>query len=270
MGIALKRLTTIAMNLIINDKTAQASVGETVGKAARLNHAHVGYVCGGHGLCQACYVTVQEGADCLGPLTDVEKAFLSPRQIAAGGRMACQATLAKEGTVKVLSRPEEVRRMVFSNPLELFGYAAEMGKDTAQQIVPGVQNLVGRIQRGEMGGKEAFGDLMESVQGAAGLIAETVQQLPQNLPIPFKEQVMGVISKLPMPQLPALPQIQLPQIQLPQLPISLPPLPFSLPFMPAQQEPTEALEKVTITVQPKAAPKPASQPASKPAPKSKS
>jgi len=243
------------MNLIINDKTAQASVGETVGKAARLNHAHVGYVCGGHGLCQACYVTVQEGADCLGPLTDVEKAFLSPRQIAAGGRMACQATLAKEGTVKVLSRPEEVRRMVFSNPLELFGYAAEMGKDTARQIVPGVQNLVGRIQRGEMGGKEALGDLMESVQGAAGLIAETVQQLPQNLPIPFKEQLMGVISKLP--QLPAsLPQIQLPQIQLPQLPISLPQLPFQLPFLPAQQESTEALEKVTITVQPKAAPKP--------------
>lgn len=224
------------MNLIINDKTAQSNVGQTIGKAARLNHAHVGYVCGGHGLCQACYITVQEGADCLAPLTDVEKAFLSPRQIAAGGRMACQATIAKEGTVKVLSRPEEVRRIVFSNPFGLIAYAADMGKDTAQQIVPGVQNLIGRIQRGEMGGKEALGDMIESVQGAAGLIVETVQQLPQNLPVPFMEQIAGVISKLPVPQ----------------LPFSLPKLPFSLPFLPQQAEPRNALEKVTITVQPPA------------------
>jgi chlorosome envelope protein I len=232
------------MNLIINDKTSQSSVGQTIGKAARLNHAHVGYVCGGHGLCQACYITVQEGADCLGPLTDVEKAFLSPRQIAAGGRMACQATIAKEGTVKVLSRPEEVRRMVLSNPFQLIGYAADMGKDTAQQIVPGVQNLIGRIQRGEMGGKEALGDMIESIQGAAGLIVETVQQVPQNLPIPFKDQIMDLINKLPVPPLP--------QIQLPQLPFSLPKLPFSLPFLPQQTESREALEKVTITVQPPA------------------
>ncbi|RXK81633.1 (2Fe-2S)-binding protein [Chlorobaculum sp. 24CR] len=249
------------MNLIINDKTAQASVGETVGKAARLNHSHVGYVCGGHGLCQACYVTVQEGAECLAPLTDVEKAFLSPRQIAAGGRMACQATIATEGTVKVLSRPEEVRRIVLSNPFGLIAYAADMGKDTAQQIVPGVQNLIGRIQRGEMGGKEALGDMMESIQGAAGLVVEAIQQGPMALPIPFKEQIADVISKLPLPaislpqiSLPSfsLPQIQLPAISLPQLPFSLPQLPFSLPFLPQQTESRETLEKVTITVQPPA------------------
>ncbi|NTU53545.1 MAG: (2Fe-2S)-binding protein [Chlorobiaceae bacterium] len=246
------------MNLIINDKAAQSSVGQTVGKAARLNHSHVGYVCGGHGLCQACYITVQEGADCLAPLTDVEKAFLSPRQIAAGGRMACQATIAKEGDVKVLSRAEEVRRIVFSNPFGLFCYAANMGKDTAQQIVPGVQNLVGRIQRGEMGGKEALGDLMESLQGAAGLIVEAVQQGPMALPIPFKEQIAGVISKLPLPQI-SLPSIQLPTFSLPQLPFSLPQLPFelpklpfSLPFLPQQAQAPVTLEKVTISVQPPA------------------
>ncbi|AAM72611.1 MAG TPA: chlorosome envelope protein I [Chlorobaculum sp.] len=242
------------MNLIINDKTASSSVGQTIGKAARLNHAHVGYVCGGHGLCQACYITVQEGADCLAPLTDVEKAFLSPRQIAAGGRMACQATIAKEGTVKVLSRPEEVRRMVFSNPFQLIGYAADMGKDTAQQIVPGVQNLIGRIQRGEMGGKDALGDMIESIQGAAGLVVEAIQQGPMALPIPFKEQIADLISKLPLPQiqLPSISLPQLPSISFPQLPFSLPKLPFSLPFLPQQPQATASLEKVTITVQPPA------------------
>ncbi|MBN1928368.1 MAG: 2Fe-2S iron-sulfur cluster binding domain-containing protein [Chlorobiaceae bacterium] len=239
------------MNLVINDKPVQSSVGQTIGKAARLGHSHVGYVCGGRGLCQACYITVQEGADCLAPLTDVEKAFLSPRQIAAGGRMACQATIAKEGDVKVLSRPEEVRRMVLGNPFQLIGYAADMGKDTAQQIVPGIQNLIGRIQRGEMGSKEALGDLIESVQGAAGLIVETVQEFPQSLVFPFKDQIMGVIGKLPLPQI-QLPQ--LPAISLPQLPFSLPQLPFPLPFLPQQTQSSAALEKVTITVQPPAKP----------------
>lgn len=215
------------MNLIINDKSCSTAVGQTVGKAARMNHSHVGYICGGHGLCQACYVTVQEGADCLAPLTDVEQAFLSPRQIAAGGRMACQATIAREGTVKVLSRPEEVRRTLFGNPLELFAYGAQMGQDTVRQIVPGIQNLVGRIARGEMGGKEALGDLMESVSGAFGLAVETLPQM-----IPFREQVMGIVSNLPV-----------------QLPFKLPfELPFQLPFAPAR--PAETLERVTITVAP--------------------
>lgn len=214
------------MDLIINDKPCATSVGQTLGKAARLNHSHVGYICGGHGVCQACYVTVQEGAECLAPLTDIEKAFLSPRQISAGGRLACQATIAKEGRVKVLSRPEAVRRQLFSNPFGLIGIAADMGKDTAQQIVPGIQNLVGRITRGEMGGPEALGDIMESISGAVGLAVETLPQM-----IPFREQFMGLLSNLPL-----------------KLPIQLPfQLPFPLPFG-ASPEDSAPLERVTITV----------------------
>jgi chlorosome envelope protein I len=210
------------MNLIINDKQCSSAVGQTVGKAARLNHSHVGYVCGGHGVCNACYVTVQEGADCLAPLTDIEKASLSPRQIAAGGRMACQATIAKEGPVKVLSRPEEVRRLLFSNPLGLFAYGARMGQDTIQQIVPAVQHYVGRITRNDLGCKEWPDDLRESVAGAIGFAVETLPQM-----IPFRDQVMGLIGSLP------------------QLPFQLP---FPLPFAPAR--PAETLERVTITVAP--------------------
>lgn len=63
------------MNLFINDLPCTALTGQTVGKAARLNHSHVGYVCAGHGVCQACYVTVQEGRECLSPLSEIEKAF---------------------------------------------------------------------------------------------------------------------------------------------------------------------------------------------------
>ena len=124
--------------------------------------------------------------------------------------------------------------MFFGNPLALFAYGAQMGQDTVQQIVPGIQNLVGRIVKGEMADKEAIGDFMESLSGFVGLVVET---LPEYLP--FREQVMGIVGKLPL---------QFP-IQLPQLPFQLPQLPFQLPF--AAAKPAEAsLERVTITVAP--------------------
>ncbi|NTU67345.1 MAG: (2Fe-2S)-binding protein [Chlorobiaceae bacterium] len=210
------------MNLIINDKSCSSAIGQTVGKAARLNHSHVGYVCGGHGVCNACYVTVQEGSDCLAPLTDIEKASLSPRQIAAGGRMACQATIAGEGTVKVLSRPEEVRRTLFSNPLGLFAYGAQMGQDTIQQIVPAVQHYADRISRNDLGCKEWPDDLKESVSGAIGLVVETLPEM-----IPFRDELAGLLGNLPQ-------------------------LPFRLPFRlsSASARPVEILERVTVTVAP--------------------
>lgn len=177
------------MNLTINDLSCQAVPGQTLGKVARLNHSHVGYVCGGHGVCQACYVTVQEGGECLSPLTEIENAFLSERQIQSGGRLACQATIEKEGTLKLLSRPEEVRRMLFGNPLALFAYGAVMGRDVAAKIVPGVQNLAGRIARGEMNGKELPGDLLESVGAALQLVLTSASQM-----IPFREQLIALFE----------------------------------------------------------------------------
>ncbi len=186
------------MNLTINDLSCQAVPGQTLGKVARLNHSHVGYVCGGHGVCQACYVTVQEGGECLSPLTEIENAFLSERQIQSGGRLACQATIEKEGTLKLLSRPEEVRRMLFGNPLALFAYGAVMGWDVAAKIVPGVQNLAGRIARGEMNGKELPGDLLESVGAALQLVLTSASQM-----MPFREELMALFEAPLSHQLPA-------------------------------------------------------------------
>lgn len=200
------------MNLIINDKTCSSTVGQTLLKAARINHSHVGYLCGGHGVCQTCFVIVLEGSACLSPVNDIEKALLSAEQIERGGRMACRATIVREGTIKILSRPEEVRRMLFSNPLPLFGYGAAMGRNFAQQLIPGIGNLFGRIVTGEIINENELEDLKESVNGIIGLAVET---LPEYLP--FREQVMGIVSKLPV-QLP----LQLP-IQLPfELPLQIP------------------------------------------------
>ncbi len=193
------------MNVIINGRTCQAGTGQTLGKVARLNHSHVGYVCGGHGVCQACYVTVQDGAALLSPLTDVEHAFLSPRQIAAGGRLACQATIVADGTISLLSRPEAVRQAVLGADLPtLFSIAGDMGRDTVRQIGPGVRNLAGRIASGDIkGGGSALRDLAESLGGAVGL---AVEQLPAM--IPFKgpmQAIADVLAELPVPSVPFLP-----------------------------------------------------------------
>ncbi|NTV99041.1 MAG: 2Fe-2S iron-sulfur cluster binding domain-containing protein, partial [Chlorobiaceae bacterium] len=219
------------MTLFINDQACAASTGQTIGKAARLNHSHVGYVCGGHGVCQACYVTVQEGAECLSSLSEIEKAFLSDRQIMNGGRLACQATLEKEGPVRVLSRPEEVRRLLFSNPPGLFAFGAVMGQDAISRIVPGISNLAGRVVRREIGTRSSLGDLLESA-GAAVQCAATM--LPQM--IPFREQAMGLLSMLP-------------SLPLPSIPFSLPSLslPFKLPFF-GSQAPLEQIERVQLSV----------------------
>jgi chlorosome envelope protein I len=212
------------MNVIINDKTCTSSIGQTLLKAARINHSHVGYLCGGHGVCQTCFVIVLEGSEYLSPVNEVEKTFLSPHQINIGGRMACRATIAEEGTIKVLSRPEEVRRMLFSNPLPLFSYGAEMGSSFARHVIPGIGNIVGRIVTGEIVNENELEDFKESVDGLIGLAVET---LPEYLP--FKEQVMGIVSMLPV-QLPA------------QIPLPVPfRLPLQLPFL--KQDPRKIDKK---------------------------
>jgi len=190
------------MNLLINDLACEAAAGQTLGKAARLNHSHVGYVCGGHGICQACYVTVQEGNELLSPLSEIEKAFLSPRQIAVGGRLACQATIVGDGTIRVLSRPEQAKRLLLSDPAALFSYGAEMDRDVASQIVPGFSNLAGRILRGELAGPGAFGDLLESAGAAVQLVFAEGPKM-----IPFREQLIALLGMLPV----KIPFLALPQ-----------------------------------------------------------
>ncbi len=213
------------MNVIINDKSCVSSVGQTLLKAARINHSHVGYLCGGHGVCQTCFVIVLDGSESLSPANEVERAFLSPHQLEMGGRMACRATIVREGTIRILSRPEQVRRMLFTDPLPLFGYGAEMGRNFARQLVPGIGNLVGRIVTGEIVNENELDDFRESVNSLIGLAIET---LPEYLP--FKEQVMSIVGQLPPVQLPA------------QLKLEMPfELPFQLPFI--QQDTRKALKE---------------------------
>ncbi|MEC9486660.1 MAG: DUF4332 domain-containing protein [Prosthecochloris sp.] len=204
------------MNVIINDRPCSAALGEKLTDVAQENRCHVGYVCGGHGICQTCYVTVLEGRELLSPLSDVEQAFLSEKQLRDGGRLACQATIEKEGTIRVLSRPEEVRRMLLSNPLSLFSYGAEMGKAAAERFVPGVSNVIDRITSGEINSREKLGDVLHGIGSAIQFSASSAADA-----IPFREQLQGLLDVIKRVS------------------------PFSLP---GAAQVSEAVERVTLTV----------------------
>jgi chlorosome envelope protein X len=117
------------MNIVINNRCCEANAGDRLLDVARINHSHIGYFCGGNGICQTCYVTVLKGAELLSPIDEEERALLSDALIKEGTRMACLATIEKEGTIEILSAVEEVKQMFESNPLQLAGYAAKMGRE---------------------------------------------------------------------------------------------------------------------------------------------
>ena len=182
------------MNLIINDIPCDALPGQTIVKAAQINHSHVGHLCGGRGICQTCYVTVREGGESLSPLSDIEKAFLSERQIQSGGRLACQATIEHDGVLNVFSRPEEIRRLLLSNPVALFPFVATMASDTASRILPGIGNLAGRIIRGEVSVK---GDFREMLSGVTPVPQSVV--LSQSAPVELEPVVLKVSAPVVVP-----------------------------------------------------------------------
>jgi len=184
------------MNLVINDIPCDALPGQTIGKVAQIHHSHVGHLCGGRGICQTCYVTVLEGSECLSPLSDIEKAFLSERQIKSGGRLACQATIEHAGSLNVLSRPEELRRLLCSNPLALFPYGATMASDTVSRILPGIANLAGRIVTGSVSVKDDSGE--RRVMAAPALQAVRVSQ-PEKVSVEPVVLNVGVRESAPVP-----------------------------------------------------------------------
>ncbi|MEI8033426.1 MAG: 2Fe-2S iron-sulfur cluster-binding protein [Chlorobiaceae bacterium] len=85
------------MIIHINDKPCEARNGELLLHAGQFNKSHMGYVCGGNGICQSCFVYVKEGAECLSPPNNIEKAFISEKLLAEGGGLHARALLCGRG-----------------------------------------------------------------------------------------------------------------------------------------------------------------------------
>jgi ferredoxin len=146
-------------SLNINGKDYNAIVNETILSVPRRlepGQCHIGYACGGDGLCQTCEVTVLEGADALSELSTVETAWLTHAKLQEGKRLGCQARIVKDKPVKVVTRPEIAKTMfedIFSPSsdktairaaVEFAGYVAS---ETVTHLVGAVPAYVDAARR---------------------------------------------------------------------------------------------------------------------------
>jgi chlorosome envelope protein X len=159
------------MKVIINNKSYEANAGDRLLDVARINHAHIGYFCGGNGICQTCYVTVFKGGELLSPLDEEEKALLSDNLIKEGTRMACLATIEKEGTIEILSVVEEVKQMFETDPLQLAGYAGKMGREALVKFPDTVRLQSGR----SFDLLQLLSDVVEGIGFALQFVFDAVQ-----------------------------------------------------------------------------------------------
>ena len=132
------------MNISINNHLYEAKKGDRLLDIARSNHEHIGYFCGGNSICQTCYVKVLEGSELLSPLSVEEKALLSDKLIHEGTRMACLTTVEKEGTIRIVSLVEEIKRTFETNPVQLTEYAAKMGWESLVKFPDTMRMQAGR------------------------------------------------------------------------------------------------------------------------------
>lgn len=159
------------MIIYINDRPSEARVGQLLLSAAKENRAHIGYICGGSGICQSCFVYVREGADCLSQPGEDEKAFVSDRLFQEGGRLACRTSIVKEGTIRVVTRAETLRRIVLGlNVPGFITYAQTIGYNVVNKLPSGAGNIVSRLQSGRLNPVDTLGKIASGI-GPASLLA---------------------------------------------------------------------------------------------------
>jgi ferredoxin len=101
-------------SVIINDVEMPAKVGEKLLGVARRNAAHIGFVCDGNGVCQTCQCRVLAGADQLSPPSEAELAWMPERRLAEGHRLACQTVIRGSGSIRLITKAEELRRQTIA------------------------------------------------------------------------------------------------------------------------------------------------------------
>ena len=163
------------MRIHINDRPCEAQPGDILLDVAKRNKCHIGYICGGSGVCQSCFVYVQEGMDCLSERGDIEKAFISDKLTEAGGRLACQTRIIKDGAIRVQSRAEMFRRIVLGlNVSGFVTYAQTIGYNVVNQLPSGIGNIVSRVREGRLSPLTSIQNIGKGIGPASELVSRNI------------------------------------------------------------------------------------------------
>ncbi|MEI6847739.1 MAG: 2Fe-2S iron-sulfur cluster-binding protein [Chlorobiaceae bacterium] len=165
------------MIIHINDKPCETQTGEVLLRVAQHHKSHIGYICGGSGICQSCFVYVMEGGDSLSLPNEIEKAFISDKLFQEGGRLACQAVIVKEGAIKIITRAEYLRRLVLGlNVPGFITYAQTIGYNVANKLPDGAGNLYNRVRMGQVNPGESLKKIGNGLAQASLLATNTFME----------------------------------------------------------------------------------------------
>ncbi len=163
------------MRIYINDMPCEAQPGDILLDVAKQNQCHIGYICGGSGVCQSCFVYVQNGMECLSDRSEVEKAFISDKLTETGGRLACQSRIVKDGDLRVLSRAEMLRRIVLGlNVPGFVSYAQTIGYNVVNQLPSGLGNIVSRVREGKLNPVTSIQNIGRGIGPASQLVGRNI------------------------------------------------------------------------------------------------
>ncbi|NTU45609.1 MAG: (2Fe-2S)-binding protein [Chlorobiaceae bacterium] len=186
------------MIITINDRPCEARIGERLLDAAQHNKCHIGYICGGNGICQSCFVYVREGKETLSAPNNIEKAFISEKLLQEGGRLACQSVIVKEGPLNVLSRAEHLRRIVLGLNIPGFvTYARTIGDNVTNKLPEGAGNLFERVKKGQMNPGDSLSKIGNGLVQASLLLSNTFMETFPFLQYPgslLADGVKGIVK----------------------------------------------------------------------------
>ena len=124
--------------------------GETISSVAVRSGIYIDSPCAGNGMCGKCKVVVAGSAN---DVTDKEKEFLSPAELSAGVRLACQVTAVPNMVVSILNHDGESIEILnsfdskkitkSSKKVKKFGIAIDVG--TTSVVVYAVDKSNGKI-----------------------------------------------------------------------------------------------------------------------------
>jgi adenylate cyclase len=95
-----------------DERAIDAPPGATVLEAALLARLPIAHACGGQARCSTCRVLVLDGADRLGPPSAAERELADRRRFGPGVRLACQAQVLGDASVRRLVLDDEDSALV--------------------------------------------------------------------------------------------------------------------------------------------------------------